>query len=97
MDLHVSINVTMARDPAQTPYLLNQEEVRSMQIALPFLRPLCEATDRCNSPLSFCLGETCRVQMNETNLRTLYSVQRSLEEHVALHLGDPILGQSALV
>lgn len=44
--LHIAINAAMAHDPAQNAYHLNEEEVRSMGIVLPFLHPICIATDR---------------------------------------------------
>jgi hypothetical protein len=44
--LHTSINAAMAHDKAQDAYHLNDEEVRSMAVVLPFLKSMCEATDR---------------------------------------------------
>eukprot|EP00667_Euglena_gracilis_P032792 EG_transcript_51420 len=68
LELKDVINMVMGKDPAQVEYKLNDEEVRSMQVCLPALRPICEGTDK--------------VQMNDTNLRVLHSIKTILVHHV---------------
>eukprot|EP00667_Euglena_gracilis_P018531 EG_transcript_19701 len=77
LELHDVVNVVMSKDPVQVPYRLNSEEVRSMELVLPLLKPICHATDR--------------VQANETNLRTLHSMKLMVSEHLEQKEKDPTL------
>ena len=71
---------------------LNAEEIRSMEVVLPFLRPLCAATDRCvpfaSLALSFFILFSPSVQENSTTLLDLYNIQVALTAHIEGHLGD---------
>ena len=47
-----------------------------MKTVLPFLKPLCLATDQ--------------LQRDDTSLRDLHSIQRNVEQHIADFLSDPV-------